>query len=73
MLNHQLPHGKTSDIISQLVESCRKETSKNKRLNILNQINSNLLKSDQIKVSSKLTDEEVEVALSRIEENLSLL
>jgi hypothetical protein len=73
MLKHQLPHEKTSDMISQLIERCRRETSKDKKADILNQINSNLLKPDQISVSSKLTEKEIELALSRIEENLSLV
>jgi hypothetical protein len=73
MLKHQLPHEKTSDIISQLIERCRRETIKHKKADILNQINSNLLEPDQIRVSSKLTKEEFELALRRVEENLSLV
>ncbi|HJT46923.1 MAG TPA: hypothetical protein VJ729_01985 [Nitrososphaeraceae archaeon] len=61
------------DIILQLVETCRKEPDKNKRIELLNQINSMLLKPDQLTMPSHLTIEYINIALHKIEGLLLLL
>jgi hypothetical protein len=55
------------NIILKLVEICRKEPDKNKRIQLLNQINSMLLKPDQLTMPSHFTIEYINVALHKIE------
>jgi hypothetical protein len=45
------------DVISKLIEDCRNESNKDKRIEMLNQINSMLLKSDQLIIPSQITSE----------------
>ena len=59
--------------ISKLIEDCRKESNKNKRIDILNQINSMLLKSDQLIIPSQFTNEYFNLVLHKIEGKLLLL
>ena len=59
--------------ILKLVEDCRKEPDKDKRDEMLNQINSMLLRSDQLSIPSQFTSEYVNVALHKIEGSLLLL
>lgn len=59
--------------ILKLIEDCRKEPDKDKRDEMLNQINSMLLRSDQLSIPSKFTSEYVNVALHKIEGSLLLL
>jgi hypothetical protein len=61
------------DIISKLIEDCRNEPNKDKRIEILNQINSMLLKSDQVDIPYKFTNEYVNLALHKVEGALLLL
>jgi hypothetical protein len=61
------------NIILRLIEACRKEPYKDKRAEMLNQINSMLLRSDQLSIPSKFTSEYVNVALHKIEGSLLLL
>jgi hypothetical protein len=61
------------NIILKLIETCRKEPNKNKRIELLNQINSMLLKSDQLTMPSHFTIEYINVALHEIEGSLLLL
>ena len=61
------------NIILKLIEICRKEPDKNKRIELLNQINSMLLKSDQLTMPSHFTIEYINVALHKIEGTLLLL
>lgn len=59
--------------ILKLIEGCRKEPDKGKRDEMLNQINSMLLRSDQLSIPSQFTSEYVNVALHKIEGSLLLL
>ena len=59
--------------ILKLIEDCRKEPDNDKRDEMLNQINSMLLRSDQLSIPSKLTSEYVNLALHKIEGSLLLL
>lgn len=54
------------NVISKLIEDCKKEPNKDKRIEILNRINSNLLKPDQLKLtllSSHLTNDNIDKLL----------
>jgi hypothetical protein len=59
--------------ILKLIEGCRKGPDKDKRDKMLNQINSMLLRSDQLSIPSQFTSEFVNVALHKIEGSLLLL
>jgi hypothetical protein len=61
------------NIILKLIEACRREPDKDKRIEMLNQINSMLLKSDQLSMPSQVTSEYLIVALRKIEASLLLL
>lgn len=61
------------NIILRLIEACRKEPYEDKRAEMLNQINSMLLRSDQLSIPSKFTSEYVNLALHKIEGSLLLL
>jgi hypothetical protein len=61
------------NIILKLIEDCRNESDKDKRIEILNQINSTLLKSDRLSIPSQLTNEYLNVVLHKIEGSLLLL
>ncbi|MFL6339720.1 MAG: hypothetical protein ACJ718_11540 [Nitrososphaeraceae archaeon] len=60
-------------IISKLIEDCRKESNKDKRIDMLNQINSMLLKSDQLIIPSQFTGEYINLILHKVEGKLLLL
>jgi hypothetical protein len=60
-------------IISKLIEDCRKESNKDKRIEMLNQINSMLLKSDQLSIPSQFTSEYFNLVLHKVEGKLLLL
>lgn len=55
------------NIILKLIEACRREPHKDKRIEMLNQINSVLLKSDQLDIESQLTSKHVDIALNKVE------
>ena len=59
--------------ILELIEDCRKEPDKDKRDEMLIQINSMLLRSDQLSIPSQFTSKYVNVALNKIEGSLLLL
>ena len=61
------------NIISKLLEDCRKESNKDKRIDMLNQINSMLLKSDQLSIPSQIASKHVNLLLHKIEGTLLLL
>ena len=61
------------NIILKLIEACTKDPDKDKRVELLNQINSMLLKSDQLNMPSQFTCEYLNVALHKIEGSLLLL
>jgi hypothetical protein len=60
-------------MISELIERCKEEQGIDKKIEILYLINSMLLKSQQLALPSLLTDDYIDTALYKIEENLSLL
>ncbi|MFL6369834.1 MAG: hypothetical protein ACJ72F_03275 [Nitrososphaeraceae archaeon] len=62
-----------NSIISKLIEDCRKESNKDKRIDMLNQINSMLLKSDQLIIPSQFTGEYINLILHKVEGKLLLL
>jgi hypothetical protein len=57
-------------IMSKLMQDCRNEANKDKRIEILNCINSNLLKPDQLNIPPQVTNEYVSMTLHKIEERL---
>jgi hypothetical protein len=61
------------NIILKLIESCREEPHEDKKVEMLNQINSMLLKSDQLSIPSQFKSEYLNVALHKIEGSLLLL
>jgi len=60
-------------MILKLIEDCKNELNKKKKIEILIEIDSLLLRSDQIGVSSLLTVKQINSALDRIEGKLLLL
>jgi hypothetical protein len=60
-------------IISKLIEDCRKQSNKDTRIDMLNQINSVLLKSDQLIIPSQFTGEYINLVLHKVEGKLLLL
>jgi hypothetical protein len=60
-------------MILKLIEDCKNELNKKKKIEILIEIDSLLLRSDQIDVSSLLTVKQINSALDRIEGKLLLL
>ena len=61
------------DVISKLIEDCRNESNKDKRIEMLNQINSMLLKSDQLIIPSQITSEYFNDVLHKVGGKLLLL
>ena len=61
------------DVIWKLIEDCRNESNKDKRIEMLNQINSMLLKSDQLIIPSQITNECFNQVLHKVEGKLLLL
>jgi hypothetical protein len=59
--------------ILKLIEDCKSELNKKKKIEILKGIDSLLLRSDQIGESSLLTIKQINSALDRIEGKLLLL
>jgi hypothetical protein len=59
--------------ILKLIQDCRNEPHKDERVKILNQINSTLLKSDQLSMPSQFTNEYLDATLHKIEGSLLLL
>jgi hypothetical protein len=58
----------------KLIEACREEPDKDKRIEMLNQINSALLKSDQLDMQSQLTSKYyVDRVLNKVQGMLSQL
>lgn len=60
------------DTILKLIEDCKNEPNKDKKIKMLNQINSKLLKSDQLKIPIQLTNDYIYMALHDIEAKLLL-
>jgi hypothetical protein len=72
-INHAARSSSYHDIISKLIEDCRTERNKDKRVKILNKINSMLLKSDRLSIPSQFTNEYLILALHKIEGKLLLV
>jgi hypothetical protein len=72
-INHAARSSSYHDIISKLIEDCRTEPNKDKRVKILNKINSMLLKSDRLSIPSQFTNEYLILALHKIEGKLLLV
>jgi hypothetical protein len=72
-INHTARSSSYHDIISKLIEDCENEPNKDKRVKILNKINSMLLKSDQLSIPSQFTNEDLNLALHKIEGKLLLV
>ena len=58
--------------ILKLIEDCKNEPNKDKKIKMLNQINSKLLKPDQLKIPIQLTNDYIYMALHDIEAKLLL-
>ena len=65
------------DRISWLITNCKNEPNKDKRIEILNRINSTLLAPDQLHIdqisSLSLTNNHIDILLNRIEAKLMLV
>jgi hypothetical protein len=72
-INYTTRSSSYNSIISKLIEDCRKESNKDKRIDMLNQINSMLLKSDQLIIPSQFTGEYINLILHKVEGKLLLL
>ena len=57
-------------IVTKLVEECYEEQDMDKKVQILYKINSLLPKSCQINIPSLITNDYIDIALYRIEENI---
>ena len=65
--------GNLIDVVYELIDICKKESSKSKKVEILNQINSYLLTSDQINLPPQITVEQIDTELLRIRGKLLLV
>jgi len=63
------------NVISKLIEECTNEPNKDKRIEILNRVNSNLLKPDQLKItlSSQLTNDNIDKILHMLKGRLLIV
>jgi hypothetical protein len=65
------------DRISWLITNCKNEPNKDKRIEILNRINSTLLAPDQLNIDQisplSLTNNHIDILLNRIEAKLMLV
>lgn len=62
--------GKVETIVSMLIKKCNEEFELDKRIQILQQINSILPQALQLKIPSLITDDYIDIALYRIEEKI---
>ena len=72
-INYTTRSSSYNSIISKLIEDCRKESNEDKRIDMLNQINSMLLKSDQLIIPSQFTGDYINLILHKVEGKLLLL
>lgn len=72
-INHVAGSSSYRDVISKLIEDCRNESNKDKRIEMLNQINSMLLKSDQLIIPYQITSEYFNQVLHKVEGKLQIL
>jgi hypothetical protein len=62
--------GKVEALVSMLIKKCNEELDLDKRIQILQQINSILPQTLQLKIPSLITDDYINTALYRIEEKI---
>ena len=62
--------GKVETLVSMLIKKCNEEFELDKRIQILQQINSILPQTLQLKIPSLITDDYIDMALYRIEEKI---
>jgi hypothetical protein len=62
---------KVEALVSMLVKKCNEEFDLDKRIQILQQINSILPQTLQLKIPSLITDDYINIALYRIEEKIN--
>ena len=65
--------GNLIDVVYELIDICKEESTKSKKVEILNQINSHLLTSDQIILPPQITVEQIDTELHRIRGKLLLV
>ena len=65
--------GNLIDVVYELIDICKEESTKSKKVEILNQINSHLLTSDQINLPPQITVEQIDTELHRIRGKLLLV
>ena len=61
---------KAEALASMLIKKCNEEFELDKRIQILQQINSILPQTLQLKIPSLITDDYIDIALYRIEEKI---
>ena len=61
---------KVETLVSMLIKKCNEEFDLDKRIQILQQINSILPQTLQLKIPSLITDDYINIALYRIEEKI---
>jgi len=59
-------------LLSKLIDECKNEPNIDKRIEILNDINSRLLEPDQVKIRQELNDEYIDMALHKVQTKLLL-
>jgi hypothetical protein len=69
-VKHMMMKGKVETIVSMLIKKCNEEFDLDKRIQILQQINSVLPQTLQLKIPSLITDDYIDIALYRIEEKI---
>ena len=59
-------------LLSKLIDDCKNEPNIDKRIEILNDINSRLLEPDQVKILSELNNDYIDMVLHKIQTKLLL-
>jgi predicted DNA-binding protein (UPF0278 family) len=62
----------TKDTISKLIEECNNEPDIDKKIQLFYKINSLLLKPYQVNIPSLITDDYIDTALYRIQQNMQI-
>jgi predicted DNA-binding protein (UPF0278 family) len=69
---HAVMSGYTKDIISKLIEECNNEPDIDKKIQLFYKINSLLPKPYQVSIPSLITDDYIDTALYRIQQNMQI-
>ena len=69
---HAVMNGYTKDIISKLIEECNNEQDIDKKIQLFYKINSLLPKPYQVSIPSLITDDYIDTALYRIQQNMQI-